>query len=312
MTMTTAPALPLILAEVEVTSVERLSPSFLRVELGGPELADFGVEGKLFDQRIKLIFPSGTGTLPCLSGADEGWYAAWRKLPDAERGHMRTYSVRAVRGEGTATRLVVDIVLHLGKDQAGPGSQWAAAATPGDRVVLVGPRRGIAFGGIEFTQDPAREVLLAGDETAVPAICRILADLEADARGTAFLEVPDTADVLDVIAPPGVEVVWLPRNGAPRGEPQVTATRRHLGLPPATALVADHQVRADMWETPGYSSSGESLASQPRSPHDLYAWIAGEARVVTTLRRCLVHELGLPRRHVAFMGYWRRGVAMRS
>jgi NADPH-dependent ferric siderophore reductase len=178
---------------------------------------------------------------------------------------------------------------------------------------LVGPRSGVAFGGIEFTQDPAREVLLAGDETAVPALCRILADLEPDARGTAFLEVPDTADVLEVTAPPGVEVVWLPRNGAPLGEPQVTAARRHLGVPPAAALVADHQVRADLWETPGYSSSGESLGSpQPRSPHDLYAWIAGEARVVTTLRRCLVHELGLPRRQVAFMGYWRRGVAMRS
>ena len=49
--------------------------------------------------------------------------------------------------------------------------------------------------------------------------------------------------------------------------------------------------------------------------HDLdglYAWIAGESGVVTTLRRHLVKELGMDRRQVAFMGYWRRGVAMRS
>jgi NADPH-dependent ferric siderophore reductase len=43
-----------------------------------------------------------------------------------------------------------------------------------------------------------------------------------------------------------------------------------------------------------------------------YAWIAGESTVVTGLRRHLVNELGLDRGRVAFMGYWRRGVAMRS
>ena len=43
---------------------------------------------------------------------------------------------------------------------------------------------------------------------------------------------------------------------------------------------------------------------------DLYAWIAGESRVVTGLRRALVRDLGLDRRQVAFMGYWREGVSM--
>ncbi len=33
---------------------------------------------------------------------------------------------------------------------------------------------------------------------------------------------------------------------------------------------------------------------------------------VTALCRALVRDLGLDRRQVAFMGYWRRGVAMRS
>ena len=45
---------------------------------------------------------------------------------------------------------------------------------------------------------------------------------------------------------------------------------------------------------------------------DVYAWIAGEAGVVTSLRRFLVKERGLGRGQVAFMGYWRRGVAMKS
>ena len=32
----------------------------------------------------------------------------------------------------------------------------------------------------------------------------------------------------------------------------------------------------------------------------------------TRLRRHLVNELGFDRRQVVFMGYWRRGVAMKS
>ncbi len=44
----------------------------------------------------------------------------------------------------------------------------------------------------------------------------------------------------------------------------------------------------------------------------VYAWIAGESAMVTSLRRYLVKELGMDRSQVAFMGYWRRGVAMRS
>jgi NADPH-dependent ferric siderophore reductase len=44
----------------------------------------------------------------------------------------------------------------------------------------------------------------------------------------------------------------------------------------------------------------------------LYAWIAGEAKVVTGLRRALVKDLGIDRHQVCFMGYWRVGVAMKS
>lgn len=42
-------------------------------------------------------------------------------------------------------------------------------------------------------------------------------------------------------------------------------------------------------------------------PRPMYAWLAGEAAVIRTLRRHLVAERGLDRRSVAFMGYWRMG-----
>ena len=53
-----------------------------------------------------------------------------------------------------------------------------------------------------------------------------------------------------------------------------------------------------LWEVP-----------TPAAPVPLYAWLAGEAGVIRTLRRHLVAERGLDRRAVAFMGYWRLGRA---
>ncbi|QZY30960.1 siderophore-interacting protein [Nocardioides coralli] len=306
----------MILDEVEVVSVERLSPTFLRVELGAPVLADFGVDGPVYDQRIKLVLPNDHGTLPSFEDADESWFTTWLDIPPAERGHMRTYTIREVRGTGSGTTLVVDFALHVDGGDTGPGSDWAARARVGDRVVLVAPRSGQFFGGIEFVPGEAERLLLVGDETAVPAICSILGCLPADATGAAFLEVPVGDDVLGVDAPAGVDVVWLPRDGAPLGERLHAAVVEHLGESAGAApAVEDAEVDPDLWETPTYSSSGEQLAEDvsAASPYaGLYAWIAGESKVVTGLRRHLVTELGIDRRQVAFMGYWRRGVAMRS
>jgi NADPH-dependent ferric siderophore reductase len=309
----TAPALPMLLAEVEVVAVERLSPTFVRVELGGAALADFGVDGPRYDQRIKLVLPDPvTGGIIDVAGADESWLASWFDRPAAERGHMRTYTIRDVRGSGADTTFVVDIVLHLEGDLVGPGSLWAAQAAPGDRVVLLAPRRGVPFGGIEFTPPPGADLLVVGDETAVPAVCAVLELLPDDARGAVFLEVPVAADIQDVRRPAGVSVTWLAREGAELGVPLHDAVVAHLGIPGATVEVDPDEVDPDLWETPFYSSSGEEVPGEPAGVGGTYAWIAGESTVVTGLRRHLVNELGFDRRQVAFMGYWRRGVAMRS
>ena len=129
MTITQA-ARPFVLCEAEVVLAQRLSPSFVRVHLAAPELAEFGTVGPSYDQRIKLVFPHEGGPLPVL-GEGQDWYAEWLALPEAERGHMRTYTVRDVLGSGIDTRVVVDLVTHGtdGHGEAGPGSRWAASAT---------------------------------------------------------------------------------------------------------------------------------------------------------------------------------------
>ena len=292
-----------------VARVEQLSPHFTRVTFAGPELAEFGTAG--LDQRVKVVLPlAGRGFADFPDG--ENWYREWRDLPAERRNVFRTYTVRAVRP--AESEVDIDFALH---GDLGPASAWATAAAPGDEVVLIGPdelspERTV---GIDFRPGAVDTLLLAGDETAAPAICAILEQLPADASGVAIIEVPGPLDRLHVRSPDGVEVRWLARGDGVHGERLVPAVREWVartcgavGLlpesPEAAARSLESAERADpedapLWDVP----EGRSLDG------DWYAWLAGEASVITALRRFLVRDAGLDRRQVAFMGYWRRGRA---
>lgn len=302
-----------LLARAEVRAVDRVSPNFVRVTFGGVELDEFGTPGEVFDSRIKLIFPPASGALPPLDRSGDDWWGSFLAVPEEERGSMRTYSIRELRVTAAGTEVDVDFVLHLEPDLTGPASRWASAAATGQELFLVGPRRGVSgHGGAEYAPGTAGAVVLAGDETAAPAIARILEDAPRDLRGVAFIEVPVPADILSIDAPAGVEVKWLPRaEGRPHGQELIPAVLAHLGDADADIRVSDVDTEALLWETPEYSGLGEELTSVPSSA-ERYFWIAGESGVVTTLRRHLVKDLGVDRAQVAFMGYWRRGVAMRG
>ena len=156
---------------------------------------------------------------------------------------------------------------------------------------------------------------MVADETAVPAVCTVLELLPDDATGAVFLEVPTAADILDVRGPAGVYVTGWPARAPTLGPGLHDEVVAHLGIPGATVEVDARRG--------GPRPVGDAVLlvlgrgdRRPRAVgHEfdgLYAWIAGESTVVTGLRRHLVNELGIDRRQVAFMGYWRRGVAMRS
>lgn len=295
-----------------VEAVERVSPSFVRITFGGSELDRFGSTQPVYDQRIKLIFPTPGHALPDLAAAGAGWWDLWLSLPEDERGSIRTYSIRELRIDEAGTRLVVDFVLHLAPGLTGPASLWASHAEPGDELLVLGPRRGRAGGGgIEYAPGDASAVLLAGDETAAPAIARILEDADPGLRGIAFIEVPEAADALPIAAPAGVSVRWLAREGRRPGEALIPAVLEHLGAA-AEVEIRDVETEDLLWETPVYSGLGEELSAAGERHADRYYWIAGESGVVTTLRRHLVRDHGIDRAQVAFMGYWRIGVAMRG
>ena len=306
---------PYVLARADVRAVERISPSFVRVTFGGDGLTEFGTPGDVFDARIKIVFPPASGILPPIDPDTDDWWGDYLAVPEGERGSMRTYSVRELRvDDATAqTEVVVDFVLHLEPGLTGPASLWASGATVDDAVLIVGPRRGRADrGGIEYAPGEASQVCLVGDETAAPAIARILEDAPRELRGIAFIEVPDSADALAIDAPEGVEVHWLPRGEVAHGLRAIPTVLDYLGESVGDEIVVQDADGEDLvWETPVYSGLGEDLSTDGGHA-DRYFWIAGESGVVTTLRRHLVKGLGIDRAQVAFMGYWRRGVAMRG
>lgn len=289
------------LFDATVLRTQRLSPSFLRVTFGGPDLTDLGDDRD--DQRVKLILPAPDGSLDVGDSDGLSWYQDLLAREEVRRNPVRTYTSRRVRAyEG---ELDVDFVLH---GDEGPASRWAAQASIGDRVKLCGPNlvHGGPYGGTGFRPAPGTDrFLLVADETAVPAALAILEGLPATATGAALLEVPHAADALEVAAPAGVQVRWFGRDGLPHGSLVEPAVRglldQWLGADPAQA--AEQAGDADsvdpdgiVWDVPAEPVRG-----------DFYAWLAGEAGVVTRLRRALVREHGVDRRSVAFMGYWRAG-----
>ncbi|MGG7507915.1 siderophore-interacting protein [Plantibacter sp. YIM 135249] len=310
-----SPDAPFILVSTIVRRIEQLSPTYRRFTFTGPEVER--IADNRYDQRVKLIFPTAVGGFDDLPLADD-WYTAWRALSDERRNTMRTYTIREVRREDR--EFDIDIALH---GRLGPASTWAIDASIGDELVMNVPNasRPDAAGGIDW-HAPAEvgQVLLVGDETALPAIAGILEKLPADALGIAVVEVPHEDDVVILSTKPaGIELIVLARGEQPVGTlmiPEVDRIAARIlaeggaealagpkdGSDPSSELADIDVDRELLWEVPVDEHGGPVLASAP-----LYAWLAGEASAIKTLRRHLVSTCGVNRKSVAFMGYWRTG-----
>lgn len=288
---------------VRVSAVRRLSPSYVRITFTGPDLdrcADPGL-----DQRIKLVLPAegrdGFDGVPM----DRGW-AGLNELPDEVRPRLRTYTTRALRPD--VRELDVDLVLH---GDGGPASRFAGSAVPGDVVAVLGPNADHDGdpGGLEFRCPDGVPVLLVGDETALPAIARILEELPAGATGEVVVEVPTGGDRLDLRRPDGVRLTWLARDEAgldlhePAGNLLQAAVVDALARTWPSLIGAMHTGE----DVPDTDEDLPWYVPQAAVGEDLYAWMAGESGAITRLRRYLVRDLGIDRTKIAFMGYWKHG-----
>lgn len=298
---------------VRVRRITRISPHFTRVTFTGDDVHFFGRD--LLDQRIKIVLPlAGLGCErhPDSGFADFGqyepesgsdWYSRLRELPAHQQNPFRTYTIRAVRPDDA--EIDIDFVDH---GAIGPAGHWLQTAVVGDQIVIVGPEsRSIhSAGGIDWHPGPASRVLLAGDETAAPAICSILESLPEHVTATAFIEVPTSADALDM-ARNSHCATWIGRDDAPHGQRLEAAVREFVAGDRDYVLPALREIPEQLAEI---DVDVEMLWDAPLHPGGtFYAWLAGEAATIKSMRRFLVSEIGVDRKQVAFMGYWRRGKA---
>ncbi|MGY1808151.1 siderophore-interacting protein [Blastococcus sp. SYSU D00669] len=241
----------------EVLRTSRLTPHMIRVVLGGEGLAGFPA-GAFTDHYVKLLFPP--------AGAPYGVpYDVERvraEFPREQWPVTRTYTVRS--WDVATGELTIDFVHHGDQGLAGP---WAAAARPGDLIQLLGP------GGAYAPSPDADWHLLAGDESALPAIGAALEGLPAGARALVFVEVADaTEEQDDLVVGDGVELVWV---------------HRRDGVP-GVALVA-------------------AVLAAPLPEGTPHLFVHGEAGAVRDLRRFLRAQYGLRPEFTSISGYWRRG-----
>ncbi|BBI49051.1 hypothetical protein HORIV_14720 [Vreelandella olivaria] len=124
------------LFDITLARRTQVSASLVRFTFTGPDVGHMATYAP--DQRVKLFFPEGGGSLdPLFEIAkleEHDWYGAYRALPDAQRPSARTYTIRALRPE--KAEVDVEFVLH---GDNGPASRWAMHARPGDRLAMTAP-----------------------------------------------------------------------------------------------------------------------------------------------------------------------------
>lgn len=258
---------PITTRTLEVLRVADVTSGMRRVTLGGAELAAHTAENGFpvaafrsegFDDEFKIILkhPDAEVTVgPTQADGVLNWPRGDEHLL------LRTYTVR--RWDPSSGEIDVDFVRH----GVGPATSWASRVQPGERVQIAGPKSSAPHPvGVDWT-------LVAGDETALPAIGRWLEEWPQGARGQVFIEVAEAVHRQQLTVPEGVSVTWLSRDGAEPG---------------TTTLLFDAIRAAEWWDG------------------TVFAWVAGETLTLTPIRRWLRQEKGLPKEQVEVTGYWRR------
>jgi NADPH-dependent ferric siderophore reductase len=241
-----------------VRRVQYVTPQMLRVTLKGADLEGFVSLGH--DDHVKILVPR-PGEEPAFPEmGPEG-----KLLIDPEnRPSLRDYTPR--RYDPVAGELDIDFALH----EAGPATEWALNARPGDRLGLGGPR------GSFVVSTDFDWYLLVGDETALPAIGRRLEELPEGAKAIVIAEVAGPEEEQPFASKADLSVTWL-----------------HRGAQPAGTTDDLEQVLRDIMLPEG----------------DGYVWIACETVLAKRLRVVMVEERGHPKPWIKAAGYWKRGQA---
>ena len=201
---------------------------------------------------VRLLLPEAPGAALEIPQ----WNGNEFLLADGSRPTLRTLTPLTT-DDDSVLRLAI---LRHGES---PLSSWLDRCAPGDEVAVSGPGRGL-------TPDPAvDDWVLAGDESAVPAIMTLLEAIAPTATVRVLVEVDDTEDRPPMPSHVGASIDWAaPAPGAPPGDTLV-----------------------------------QRLAQVHVSP-DTLLWAAGEAAAMQRIRR-LLDRGAAPRSMTVVRGYWK-------
>ena len=173
-----------------VCGVEQVSANFLRVHMACDDVAALCVGGMHFS----LLLPPA-GRAPVWPVLNDRMRTVWPA--DADTLHRAAYTFTSL--DPALGRFTFDIFAHAG----GRTTDWVRHVTGGEVVGIMGP----GSGDFPVTDD----LLIAGDETALPAIRRILEQSPPTRAGRALIEIGNPADIVPITVPPLMTLDWLLR-----------------------------------------------------------------------------------------------------
>jgi NADPH-dependent ferric siderophore reductase len=159
---------------MQVASVTRRSPGFTRVRLEGHDAERFGTGSYHF----RLLIPR-RGRPPCWPRIAASGRTVW---PEGDDSLHRPCYTTVAYGENW---LEFDIFHHAGS----PTSTWVAEDPTGRTIGIIGPGGGACPEGADL--------VLFGDETALPAIIRMLQDAPGKVRAFVKANPQDLCELAD-------------------------------------------------------------------------------------------------------------------
>jgi len=166
--------------QLTVLRSENVAPRMQRITLGGADLEGFTSLAP--GDHVKVFFPD-----PSVGEIVTPTFVNGRPQAPEGPGQViaRDYTPFAYRADGeNGPELDLDFVLHADSSHGGPAALWAAAAKPGDPLIVAGPR------GSHVPPANVERAILIADESALPAVTRWL-DLLGDTETVGLFSVAD-------------------------------------------------------------------------------------------------------------------------
>lgn len=241
--------------QMRVIASEYFTPHMLRVRLAGEDLRRFALFGAM---HVRLLLPTSENPEPVWPVMGPNGLPFW---PDeAKKPAGRAYTIRNLNvDEGW---IDIDFYMH---QTVGLACTWAKNARIGDVIGIMGPA------GRPLRH--AKQYLIGGDATALPAIGRMLEEFEPDVTGHVVIAVDAQEDIQPLKHPAGVTIEWIV--DANQADAAAKLIDRLCALP---------------WP----------------EGNDSFGWFAAEAEQAKIMRDYWRKQYGKTRDQTLIAGYWQK------